>query len=167
MRLPLLFAGLALAGIATPARAEVASMSVAGTWQTLVPAAITSYNPSAADPTKGAFTAVGSTVWRGDWTGITTYTMRGTVDLVTSASTGTLEETFTGSTTSGGTGTLHLTETFTIDSTGNLNIQTRILGGTGVFARSRGRVEFLGKTISIVTGSGTYDGRWSHPDQAT
>ena len=57
MCLPLLLAGLALAGIATPARAEAASMSVAGTWQTLVPAAITSFNPSAAYPTKGAFTA--------------------------------------------------------------------------------------------------------------
>lgn len=160
-------AGLVLAGLASPAQADTTSQAVSGSWQTIVPAAITSYNPSAADPTKGTFTAIGSTLWRGDWTGVTTYTMRGDVDLVTSASSGTLEETFIGRTTRGGSGTLRLTETFTLDATGNIDIRTRILGGTGVFTASHGRVEFLGKTISIATGSGTYNGRWTPPNRPT
>ena len=163
MRLPLLLAGLVLAGVSTPASAAPAGGPVTGTWQALVPAAITSFDPSVADPTKGAFTAVGSTLWCGDWTGVTTYTMRGTVDLVTSASTGTLEETFNGSATNGDAGSLTLTETFTLDAAGTVAIRIRIVSGTGDFTGSRGRVEFAGHMISIATGSGTYHGRWTRP----
>lgn len=66
--------------------------------------------------------------------------MRGTVELVTSASTGTLEETFTGRAAGRGSGTLHLAESFTLDTTENLATHTRIVGGSGDFAGSRGRV---------------------------
>ena len=164
MRIPLLLVGLVLAaGVTTPASADAASVPVAGTWQAIAPAIITSFDPSAANPTKGEFTAVGSTLWRGDWTGVTTYTMRGTVDLVTSASDGTLDETFTGRAAGRGAGTLRLTETFTLDTAGNLAICTRIVAGSGDFAGSRGRVDFVGQTISIATGSGTYQGRWTQP----
>lgn len=93
--------------------------------------------------------------------------MRGTVELVTSASTGTFEETFTGRAAGRGSGTLHLAESFTLDTTENLATHTRIVGGSGDFAGSRGRVEFAGQMISIAPGSGIDEGRWARPDDPT
>lgn len=150
-RLVVAFFLVALSGTAR------ASTPVQGTWQTLVPAAITSFQPSAADPTKGTFTAVGSTAWQGTWNGITTYTMSGTLDLVTNESSGVLNETFTGR-----PGTLSLTERFALDAAGHLHIACRIVSGTGQFAATRGRVVFDGQMIGIVSGSGTYSGELKH-----
>lgn len=163
MRISLLLVGLLLAGAATPARADAASVPVTGTWQALLPDVITSFEPSGADPTKGAFTAVGSTLWNGSWTGVTTYTVRGTIDLVTNANSGTLAETFTGGSSAAGSGTIDLTETFLLDATGHLTIRTSIVAGSGDFQGSHGRVDFDGHMISIATGSGTYNGRWLRP----
>lgn len=140
---------LAMTGTAHASRPE----AVQGTWQTLVPAALTSFQPSPADPTKGRFTAVGSTAWQGTWTGVTTYTMSGTLDLISNESSGTLDETFRDA-----DGTLSLTERFTVDVTGHLHITCRIVRGTGGFSGSRGRVVFDGQMVGVVSGSGTYAG---------
>lgn len=161
-------AAVAAALMLLPLPAHAASADrVEGKWQTLVPAALTSFTPSKANPTTGAFTAVGSTEWRGTWIGVTTYTMSGTIDLLTNESSGVLQETFIGTT--GGTpaaagevGTLMLTEQFTLGVDGDLQIHCRIVGGAGRFAESRGHVDFEGQMLSVVEGSGTYAGAWKH-----
>jgi hypothetical protein len=152
-RLALLVVALVLAAPASPVHAARPE-AVHGTWQTLVPAALTSFHPSTADPTTGTFTAIGSTAWSGTWTGVTTYTMSGTIDLITNESSGILDETFTGR-----QGTLSLHEHFTLDAAGHLRITCRIVHGTGDYAGSRGRVVFDGQMIGVVSGSGTYSGQ--------
>lgn len=162
------FAALAAAGIAVialscPAAQAAGTESVHGSWQTLVPAALTSFSPSPGNPTTGAFTAVGSTEWFGSWTGVTTYTMSGTIDLLTNESTGVLQETFIGTAGStSATGTLELTEQYTLDASGWLGIRCRIVSGSGAFAGAHGKVTFAGQMLSIVSGSGTYTGTWTH-----
>lgn len=147
---------------APPALAKQADRdhTVAGTWQTLVPVTLTSYQPSASDPTTGTYTGVGSTLWQGTWTGVTHYSISGTANLVTGAGSGTLTETFIGRATDAGQGTLDFTETYTLDTAGHLLIRARIIGGTGDFHNAKGAVRFEGMEIGIVTGNGTYSGRW-------
>lgn len=163
-RLAAVAGGVALVLMQLPAQAAAAE-HVHGTWQTLVPAALTSFTPSEEDPTTGTFTAVGSTEWSGTWTGVTTYTVSGTINLVTNESSGVLQETFTGTTSAaaaGQVGTLSLTERFTLDAAGVLQIRCRIVDGTGPFAGSRGHVDFEGQMLNILEGHGTYSGTWRH-----
>lgn len=161
MRFFLLTAMVLSASVSGFANAAPRAHRVSGQWQTLVPVTLTSYSPSTGDPTTGQYEGVGSTLWRGTWTGITTYTIRGNANLVTGAGSGSLTETFVGRSVAGGTGTITFTETYTLDSGGHLRIQARIVGATGDFVRAHGVVTFVGTELGVVTGSGTYNGNWN------
>jgi hypothetical protein len=79
---------------------------------------------------------------------------------VTGAGSGTLTETVIGQAADGGKGTLDFTETYTLDTAGHILIQANIVSGTGDFQNAKGAVQFDGLELGIVTGSGTYEGRW-------
>lgn len=151
---------LAAIDIAVPAAAARAprKQAVHGHWQTLVACVLTSYDPA----TKRG-SCDGSTLWRGTWTGVTHYTVRGFFDLVTGDASGTIDETFVGTADDGGSGTLRFHERFTLDgATSALHIDAWLLGGAGSFAGSRGFVTFDGRE-NLVTGRGTYAGTWKRP----
>jgi hypothetical protein len=151
---------LGLLVLGAPSASARPAASVAGSWQTVVPVSETSYQPSAADPTTGTYTGVGSTVWQGTWAGVTHYAAHGTANLVTGAGSGTLQETFVGRSSDGGTGTIDFTETYVLDDGGHISIRARIVHATGDFAGSKGIVAFDGTEVGVVTGSGSYHGRW-------
>ncbi len=156
-------ASAVLAMFAAPAASakETGARAVAGTWQTIVPVSLTSYQPSPSDPTTGDYTGVGSTMWQGTWTGVTHYRIRGTANLVTGAGQGAIEETFIGRAGSDEVGTLIFSETYTLDATGRIKIHARITGGTGAFESSVGVASFDGIVLGVITGSGSYVGRWT------
>lgn len=116
------------------------------------------------DPATGRFEGVGTTDWVGTWTGVTTYTVQGTVDLFTGDVEGTIDKTFTGTADDGAIGSLYLFDTFTIDgSTFAFHLEFCILGGTGDFRGSRGWGTFDGTVIGS-SGYGSYDGYWLRPN---
>jgi len=145
-----------------PAAAQSAS-PVVGTWQTIVPATITSYQPSASDPTTGTYQGMGSTLWQGTWSGVTYYAIQGTANLVNGAGSGTLRETFVGRSSSGRTGTITFAETYVLDSGGHAEIRARVVDATGQFTGDHGSVTFVGTMLGVVTGSGIYRGTWVEP----
>jgi len=150
----------ALGGLAPPSEAAkgLGTSSVVGNWTQLVNCAITSYNPL----TKQA-TCVGSSMWTGTWTGLTHYVFQGTLDLITGDAQGTLSETFSGTSSSGGTGTLQFQESLTlVGATSTLHIDATLTSGTGDFSGARGSVAFDG-TDNLATGFGTYAGWWQLP----
>lgn len=159
-------AGLLLAllvVLAPPARAASHSATnVSGTWQSVVNVLFTNYQPSASDPTTGTYQGVGSTLWQGTWTGVTHYMAHGTANLITGAGSGALQETFTGRSSGGGTGTLTFNETYTLSSTGAIVIQAKIIGATDDFSGAHGDVTFTG-TDNPAEGGGSFQGRWSLP----
>jgi hypothetical protein len=132
------------------------TVNVKGSWANPVPPLITAY-----DTASGRFSAVGSSVWTGSWNGPTSWTTSGTINLLTGDAKGTLDETFIGRSDDGGTGTLHFTETYTIDGAKTaIYIDARLLSGTGDFTGSRGHVIFVGTELPSGQGEGTYTGIW-------
>jgi hypothetical protein len=144
---------------AAPARAS-SSKYLAGQWQTIVPVLVTNYMPSASTVTTGTYSGVGSTSWRGDFTGVTEYTIQGTVDLVTGAGKGTLQETFAGRSADGAVGTLVFKETYIVNESSIISIRARIVKGAGDFAGAHGWMRFEGQLQSVVAGHGIFWGRW-------
>jgi hypothetical protein len=140
--------------------AHAAETRIDGGWIGLIPCALTNF-----DPTTGHFECEGSTLWDGALTGITTYHVDGTTDLATGDGSGTVAETFYGiATADQSSGTLAFNETFTIDGATNaIHLVARIIGGTGDFAGSRGRLTFVGVLFSVVAGHGGYSGTWVRP----
>jgi hypothetical protein len=103
-------------------------------------------------------------VWSGTLTGVTHLMLAGTINLLTGDSSGTIDETFIGRSSDGGTGTLHLAETFTVNGAANtLHIDATILGGTGDFVGSSGEIRFDGLDLPTGQGEGTYTGIWHRP----
>ena len=136
-----------------------ASNRVAGRWVN-GGCALTSY-----DLVTGEFSCVGTTDWVGTWTGVTTYTVHAVLDLDTGDSWGSVDETFIGIAADGTAGTLHFDETFTIDgSTLEINLEFRIIEGTGEFEGSRGSGTFDG-IIGGTSGLGSYSGHWVRPQR--
>jgi hypothetical protein len=155
--------GLGVVGVAgNPAEAHPVP-NVTGNWQTVVPVTLTSYQPSADNPTIGSYAGVGTTAWLGTWTGLTRYQIHGTANLVTGAGSGVIDETFTGGSADGKTGTMRFLETYTIDSASQIRIVARLVSGTGDFSGSKADVVFLGIEYGAATGNGTYSGTWSEP----
>ena len=151
-----------LAVAAPPVLAQTAS-DVAGTWQAI--ALTTTYQPSSTDPTAGSFEGVGSELWQGTWTGVSSFTARGTANLVTGASSGTLEETLFGRSTDGGTGTMSIAWVFSIGADGHVLFRGRIVDATGDFTGARGTLVIEGTGVGGGSAfSGTYHGDWSRPD---
>jgi hypothetical protein len=157
----LIFMAASLAVAVPPVSAQPAS-DVAGTWQAIAPT--TAYQPSPTNPTTGSFEGVGSNLWQGTWTGVSSFTFRGTVNLVTGASSGTMEETFAGRSTDGGTGTMSFTWAFTFGPDGDVLARGRIVDATGHFTGARGTLVAEGTVLGAVSASGTYHGDWSRPD---
>ncbi|MGH9036894.1 MAG: hypothetical protein ACRD0O_14115 [Acidimicrobiia bacterium] len=161
IRCILIFMAASLAVAVPPVSAQSAS-DIAGTWQAT--ALTTTYQPSPTDPTTGSFEGVGSILWQGAWTGVSSFTFRGTVDLVTGASSGTQEDTFAGRSTDGGTGTMSFSSTFTFGPDGHVLARGRIVDATGDFTGARGTLVAEGTAVGGVIASGTYHGDWSRPD---
>ncbi len=148
--------------VAVPSVSAQAASDVVGTWQAIGPT--TAYQPSSTDPTTGSFEGVGSNLWQGTWTGVSSFTHRGTVNLVTGAASGTQEETFAGRSTDGATGTMSFTWTFTFGPDGHVLARGRIVDATGDFTGARGTLVAEGTAVGAVSASGTYHGNWSRPD---
>lgn len=121
--------------------------------------------PTAFNPTSGSMVCQGSSTWDGTWTGQTDYVVRGTLDVVSGNSKGTIDETFVGiDTATHAGGTLHLTERYVLDgATGALIIDCRLAGATGAFAGASGTVRFIGTTVSVAGGHGGYEGWLTFP----
>ena len=152
-----LAAGLLLVASPAALASSPRTEHVEGDWVNSLPPVITAY-----DPGSGHFSGSGSSVWTGSWSGTTTWTTTGTLNLLTGDVEGTLDETFDGSSADGGRGTLHFTETYTVDgATSKIHIDATLLDGTGDFAGSRGRVTFDGLSLPSGQGGGTYTGSWT------
>ena len=150
---------LAAAGLAVVAQATAVEaggspgVQVSGRWNGLVSCALTAY-----DPITHHFTCDGSTLWTGALEGVTYYTVTGTVNLLTSDSSGTIDEDFVGKGL-GRTGSLHFTETFTLDGkTSRIHIDATAVDGTRGFSGTTGHLVFVGTEISAADGYGTYAG---------
>src|SRR4029077_10311556 len=99
---------------------------------TYVQPAVTPENIQAQPDGKTAtYTVNSGTTWHGDLEGATTLVMEAVHDLTTTANSGTIDETFTGTVAGIGTGHLHLSETFTIDPTGVIAIDATVLDADG------------------------------------
>jgi hypothetical protein len=143
------------AGLLSTSPAAAAQL-VSGTFEEPAPLVLTAY-----DLRSGAFSGFGASTWTGTWNGVTHWTIRGTTDLLTGDSSGTLDETFVGVSDDGGAGTLHFIETYTVDGkTATFYDLARLVGGTGDFAGARGHVTFHGLELPTGQGAGTYSGRW-------
>lgn len=149
-------AALILSG--APAHARPAP-NVAGSWQTIVPVTLTSYQPSS-DPTTGTYAGVGTTEWQGTLTGVTHYKIHGTANLITGVGSGAIDETFIGRSVNGETGTMRFTETYVLDDAGHIRIEASLVDATGEFAGSRATLAFAGTEYGAATGNGTYSGTW-------
>lgn len=133
------------------------STAVAGRWVN-GGCALTSY-----DLTTGEFSCVGTSDWVGTWTGVTTFTVQATLDVATGDEWGSIDETFIGVAADGSAGTLHFDETFTVDgSTFEVQLEFRIIEGTGEFEGSRGSGTFDG-TVVETSGFGSFSGHWVRP----
>jgi hypothetical protein len=150
---------LAAAGLAAVAQATAVEagaptgVQIAGRWNGLVSCALTSY-----DPITHHFVCQGSTLWTGALEGVTYYTISGTINLLTSDSSGTIDEDFVGQGL-GRTGTLHFAETFTLDGkTSHIRIDATVVDGTRGFGGTTGHLVFVGTEISAADGYGTYAG---------
>lgn len=144
----------AVAALAAAPAARATDRPATGTWQQLVNCAITGY-----DLTSKHLTCIGSSLWTGTFSGVTTYTVDATYDLLTGDGHGTIDETFHGRA-GDRHGSLRFLETFTATgATQAMHIDARSVSGTGDLARSRVALVFDG-VDNIVTGHGTYAGRW-------
>ncbi|MDX6644251.1 MAG: hypothetical protein QOD76_2213 [Solirubrobacteraceae bacterium] len=148
---------------ATASALAAPPVAVSGTFAEPVPPVITAY-----DPGSGNFYAYGGSVWTGTWSGATTWTTSGTVNLLTGDVKGTIDETFIGRSDDGGTGTLRFTETYTVNGAAStIHIDAVLLDGTGDFAGSRGHVIFDGLQLPSGQGQGTYTGTWNRSGAAS
>jgi hypothetical protein len=147
-----------------PALAADASRDVfpvGGKWYNAGPCTPVAVVPDAKHPLYADVTCVGSSVWTGTWLGVTDFTVTGRVNLVTSATTGTLVEVFVGKAGSR-RGTMRFRETIRVDGTTRaLRIVADLVSGTGGFARARAHVVFTGIITLATNGYGTYSGTWS------
>ncbi|MHB8465580.1 MAG: hypothetical protein ACYDH6_00120 [Acidimicrobiales bacterium] len=144
---------------ATPAQAKNASQPVGGGFTT-APCAITSFVPVPGSPTTGRFVCASTSQWTGTWTGITTLTAAGRLNLVTGEAEGTADETFAGRASDGSTGSLHVSDVFTIGADGYLRDVAVIISGTGDWVGAAGRAVFDGFNY-LGPGYGGYHGSWS------
>lgn len=139
--------------VAQPAPAQAAPQErLVGRWVGAVPCV-----PTAIPSVTGSTTCAGSTTWIGGLTGQTHYTYRGTVDLVTGAGRGSIDETFVGRDQAGRVGTLRFAETVValptgIPDTGSVSIDAVLVDGTGDFAGAAGRLSFNG-LINVIAGA--------------
>jgi hypothetical protein len=115
------------------------------------------------DPETGKFTAIGTAIATGDWTGYWYEQIEFTVDPSTFDIEGTVLQTFTGSASDGTSGSLAVFERFTIDgSTHLLRGEGKILSGTGDWEGSRGTYEADGVNSGA---NGTWSAHWVRPVQ--
>jgi hypothetical protein len=152
-------AGLCLGLMVAPAQARNASRPVGGGFTT-APCAITSFVPDPGSPTTGRFVCTSTSQWTGTWTGITTLTAAGRLNLVTGEARGTADEMFVGRASDGTTGSLHVSDVFTIGADGYLRDVGVIVGGTGDWVGAAGKAVFDGFNY-LGPGYGGYHGYWS------
>ena len=89
------------------------------------------------DPTTGdLLSCTGTSDWTGTWNGSTTWTLKGDISLTTGGS-GRIREVFTGRARDGRNGKLTFVERFTLDASGHIDIQGRIVRQTRRLLRSR------------------------------
>jgi hypothetical protein len=156
-------AACALASVAVPAASAHQRhhlTKVSGTWSNPLGACVA--HLTRFDPATGDFNCTGTSDWTGSWTGSTTWTVTGNQDLVTGASSGRIDEVFTGRAAHSRRGTLTFVERFTLDAAGNIHIHGPIVGSSRGLVGSRGHAEWVGTSSATDgSGSGTYSGRWN------
>jgi hypothetical protein len=112
-------------------------------------------------PASAEFSCAGTSVYTGDWTGHTSYTATGTVDVERREAVATAEQWFVGTYTGDGSvGAIHFRSVVHLDlTTGAFHDSSLILDGTCAFEGSKGWVEFEGLSAAGALG-GTYVGSW-------
>jgi len=109
------------------------------------------------DGKTATFTVHSGTAWHGDLEGDTEFVMEGVNDVATTANSGTIDETFTGTVAGVGEGHLHLSETFTVDPAGIIVIEATVLDGDADLEGLQGTMHFEGTSIPATgEGDGTY-----------
>ena len=160
----LLAAGALCAALVAPAPAGANGPHDALAGDDYVPLPCSPTSADYYDPATGRFSCSGTSTWTGSLAGETVYRSQGTSDLETGDQRGTTDIQLVAVTPDGHRGTLHLAgELVTDGATGITTITTRILDGTGDFARARGAICITGPTIGPGSGVLTYAGRWTHP----
>lgn len=146
---------------ASPAVATAGADPVGGAFTGAVPIIPTAWQSSPDNATTGTYEAVGTSQWQGTWTGVTTYHARATGDLNQGgAGSGTMDETFIGRSTDGGTGTIVFRWTYVFEPDGRLTFDGHIVGATGDFTGATGKVTADGVANPAYT-IGTFRGSWS------
>ena len=134
-------------------------LKVSGTWSDPPGACID--HIISLDPSTGDFACTGTSEWTGTWTGSTTWTLTGNQNPTTGATSGRINEVFTGHLPNGSAGTLTFVERITIDPAGNTDIRGRIVDSSGGLARSHGHARWRGVSNAGGSGSGSYLGHWN------
>ena len=117
------------------------------------------------DPTTGdLLSCTGTSDWTGTWNGSTTWTLKGDISLTTGGS-GHIREVFTGRARDGRKGKLTFVERFTLDASGHIDIQGKIVKSSGKLAGSYGHARWVGTANADGSGTGTYSGRWDEGRQ--
>ena len=117
------------------------------------------------DPTSGdLLSCTGTSDWTGTWNGSTTWTLKGDISLTTGGS-GRIREVFTGRVRDGRKGKLTFVERFTLDASGRIDIQGKIVKSSGKLAGSYGHARWVGTANADGSGTGTYSGRWDEGRQ--
>ena len=112
------------------------------------------------DPTSGdLLSCTGTSDWTGTWNGSTTWTLKGDISLTTGGS-GHIREVFTGRARDGRKGKLTFVERFTLDASGRIDVQGKIVKSSGKLAGSYGHARWIGTANADGSGAGTYSGRW-------
>ena len=166
MRLKIAGACLLLAlSTSGAARATSGTHSIRGSWIGAIPCLFTHVKPVPGHLTTVEITCNTSTIWLGGWTGVTHAIAKGTFNLVTGDSTGTISETFYGMATADrSVGTLKFSEVYRLDgATSTIHIVATMVAATGDFAGATGRVVFDGVELLGLQGQGGYAGTWTRP----
>lgn len=101
----------------------------------------------------------GFAIAEGGWIGVFREELDANINLVTGDMWGTSTQEFTGRSTDGSTGTIAMTEDFTVDgASGSLHGVATITGGTGDFTGSSGQYEAYGIALT-----GGYSAHWIRP----
>ncbi len=133
--------------------------AVSGTWVNPTAIVITSITP---DGAKFDIVYTSGTQWHGSLEGTTAFTATNLFDPATNDSTGTIDETFTGSIPGVGSGTLRFTEQYSLHQ-GIVSLDATVVSGTGQLSTVTGTIHFDGTSDDQGIGNGTYAGTLQLP----
>jgi hypothetical protein len=158
-----------VAGCAWSSAASAKRIALSGQFVEEFSGVLTRVTPDPGDPTQATYSFMdGAASVTGTWTGQNLTRGTGRINLLTAETSGTYDETSTGSSSQGGFGRVLIHGTYTFGpadpKTGAQPFRAdgRFVGGTGDFVGSRGHITDIGNLTGGL-GSGTYSGTWILP----